>query len=125
MGTDESQRGAYDFLKKRAEDQVPFFFADIEAATKWTKKSWGTYKSKQYKRFIVNVPGGAKGALGVDKSFLRLSFDDFRALSTQVRSACSGWVEEDTGLDMNIGCRTSVNVISTATDLRFDGRPRR
>jgi len=90
MGTDESQRAAFDFLRKHAKEQTTFTVTDVEAKTKWSEGTWKTYRSKQFKSYI-RVATEAKGAFCVDPSFLRLSLEDFRALTTQVRKPVVTW----------------------------------
>lgn len=91
MATDESQRAAFDFFRKHAEGGTTFSFADVEAKTKWSKVTWDTYKSKQFKPYITKAANGAKGAFGVDPSFLRLNLEGFRGLTTQVRKPVVTW----------------------------------
>lgn len=89
MGTDESQRAAFEFFRTHAKDGTPFTFADVEATTKWSKGTWDTYKSKQFKPYIK--ASGVKGSFSVDPSFMRLTLDDFRGLTTQVRKPVVKW----------------------------------
>ena len=61
MGTDESQKAAFEFFTMHAQDRTTLTFAEVEATTKWSKGTWDTYKSKQFKPYIK--PASAKRAI--------------------------------------------------------------
>ena len=82
MARDERQRAAYDFFLAKLEADEAFTVQDLVDATGWAKPSVTTYLGKQYHEFIERRPGAT---LQVRPQFQRISWDQFRGLSTQKR----------------------------------------
>ena len=82
MPRDEKQRVAYDFFFAKLEANEPFTVQDLVAATGWAEQSVTTYLGKQYHEFIERRPSAT---LRVRPRFRRISWEQFRGLSTQKR----------------------------------------
>ena len=82
MPRDEKQRAAYEFFLAKLEANEAFTVQDLIVATGWAERSVTTYLSKQYHEFIERRPGAT---LRVRPQFRRISWEQFRGLSTQRR----------------------------------------
>jgi hypothetical protein len=87
MGDAQNQRKAFDFLIKLFDSQELFTKEEFEQATTWSKKSFDTYWSKQYKSLVVQA---TNNRYRVSDSFRRIAeWRKFREYVTQVRSVTS------------------------------------
>ncbi len=82
MPRDERQRVAYEFFSAKLEANEAFTVQDLITATGWAKRSVTTYLSKQYHEFIERRPDAT---LRVRPRFRRITWEQFRGLSTQKR----------------------------------------
>ena len=82
MPRDEKQRTAYKFFSARLEANKAFTVQDLIAATGWAERSVKSYLGKQYHEFIDRRPDAT---LRVRPRFQRISWEQFRGLSTQKR----------------------------------------
>lgn len=82
MTRDERQRVAYEFFLTKLEANDAFTVQELVTATGWAERSVATYLGKQYHEFIERLPGAT---LRVRPRFRRISWGQFRGLSTQKR----------------------------------------
>jgi len=76
---------AFEFLRARAVDQVPFTVQDVMSATGWTESSVKTYISKQWRDVLASNGGGYR----VKPEFRRIGEADFKRLISQKRKIYS------------------------------------
>ena len=80
-----AEKAVLEFLKNRLLDQQPFSRSELKAQTNWSEAAFKTYWSKQFKRFMVELPDGR---YRVAESFLPyITWPKFREHVTQMRNA--------------------------------------
>jgi hypothetical protein len=77
---------AFGYLYARATDGEPFSIEDVMDATGWKRASVTTYMAKQWRDVLVSRGGGR---YGVKPEFRRLTWGDFKQLTTQKRKIFS------------------------------------
>ena len=89
MPDEHNQRAIYQFFKNRYRQQKPFTKQELSEETNWSRTSFNTYWSKQFKRLVVPLDDNY---YQVSESFRSYStWDAFRALVTQVRRVSSDY----------------------------------
>jgi hypothetical protein len=87
MGDDKNQKKAFDFLAEHLDSQELFTKEEFESAINWTKKSFDTYWSKQFKSLVVPA---TNNRYRVSDSFRRIAdWNRFQQHVTQVRRVAS------------------------------------
>jgi hypothetical protein len=74
---------AFEFLRKHAESQTGFDIDQLASAAGWTKVSARTYINKKWKDYLREKKQNGKKIFTVQKSFLRLTQQQFLAQFTQ------------------------------------------
>ena len=81
----ENQRKVFEFFVERFKSQEPFTKKQVGAVTNWQGKSFPTYWSKQFARFVVPAGGNL---FRVSEGFRPLArWETFRQHVTQVRGS--------------------------------------
>ena len=89
MPDEYNQRAVFRFFRDRYRDHKPFTKQDLAARTDWSRTSFNTYWSKQFKRLVAPLDNHR---FRVSESFRPYStWSAFRALVTQVRRVSSDY----------------------------------
>jgi hypothetical protein len=92
MASEKNQRKAFGFFVDHLESQEPFTRAELHAVTTWSDSAFGTYWSKQFKRFVIAIDDDRYRVSDSFRSYA--SWKKFQQHVTQVRRPPSREYEE-------------------------------
>src|ERR1039458_9432577 len=85
----ENQRKAFTFFVEHFKSQRTFKRKELEEETTWTKSTFNTYWSKQFKQFVIPANGDLFRISEAFRPFAR--WEAFQQHVTQVRSVSSDY----------------------------------
>jgi len=119
----ENQRKVFEFFVERFKSQEPFTKKQVGAVTNWQGKSFPTYWSKQFARFVVPAGGNLFRVSEGFRPFAR--WETFRHHVTQVRGSSDYTLSvHDSVLCSSSSCRSPTKTTSELPLTRFFIRTR-